>query len=332
MQVLVGSYRLSDISYTIGTRKIRVNNWKDKFSYDNIISISIHRGGAGNSSFIVAQPGKWSCNIYQINLTTYEIEYSHSHPILEENDGVQIVADVNRPQDIYVSNISSPAITVFPLNILGQPILSTDTIVNSNKVMFEDGHGCEIDNHINFYGDQRFNQSRVIGITGNTIELNAPMDVSFSTGDTVERGSKNMNVNGSTNKVIFTAHPFQGTDWDICEIAVYIEDNVNMDGGTFGGLPELEKGFLIRKKNSIYDNMFEITKNGYLALFGTLNYNDRASGSGVYSLTSKLKLNDRSTYGITIRLLSEENDQLEFVIQDNLNNMYCSIHGHVILY
>ncbi|MFW6219954.1 MAG: hypothetical protein ACOC33_03865, partial [bacterium] len=334
MYIIVGSYRLSEIEFSAGTKQFYVKNFEEKFTYNNVISIIVNRGGAGNSSFCLAQPSMWLCTIKQIDSTTYLISYDGSFPTLESTDGIQIVVNVDRPQDIYISDQISPVVSIYAIYVEGTATLAQDTVVNSRIVEFETGHGITTDDYLNFYGENRFNQSRVIGVTGNTIALNAPMDVSFMTGDTVERGYKNMAVNGSVTPLIFEAKPLMTADWDVCEIVFYIEDNAAMDNGKFGGISALPRGVLVRKNNHVFDNIIEINSNGDLCVAGDLKYDDRASGSGVYSVCGKISFCDRSKYGVAVRILKNV-DKFEITIQDDLSALtkfYVAIHGHVVEY
>lgn len=335
MQVVVGNYSLSEVNYVPGTREIIISKWNHKFNYDNIISVVVNRGGDGNNSFIIGDSGKWFGKINQIDSTTYKIRYMNALPELKINDGVQIIVDIKYPLDVYVTDQNSQIISIYALKKLNNTILSSETIVNSNIIYFENGHNCKYGDYLNFYGENKINQSKVIGVTGNTIALNAPMDVIFTSGDTIERGTINLGINGTTGSTIFIAKPSPNIDWHICQIVIYIEDDDTMDGSLFGSISALTKGVLIRKKNTTYDNILEITRNSQMNMYGELKYNDRASSKGVYSLICKLKLNDKSTFGSVIELLSERNDQIEIIIQDDLSalkSFYISIHGHVVQY
>lgn len=334
MYAIVGSYRLSQVEFTAGTRQIYVTNFEDKFTYDNIISIYVNKGGVGNSSFHLAQPGMWLCTIKQIDSTTYLITYDGSFPTMNAGDGVQITVDVDRPNDIYITDQTSPVVSIFAINVEGTPTLAQPTVRDSRIVYFNAGHGITVGKYLNFYGESRFNQSRVVGITGDTIALNAPMDVVFTTGDTVERGYRNMAVNGSVTPIIFEAKPLMTADWDICEIVFYITDNSKMDSGKFGGIAALSNGVLVKRKDGDYDNIIEINNNGDFCIAGELRYDDRASGHGVYGLCGKIKFCDRTSYGVAVRILRPD-DKFEITIQDNLTaltSFYCAVHGHVVEY
>ena len=90
----------------------------------------------------------------------------------------------------------------------------------------------------------------------------------------------------------------------------------------------LTKGVVLRRKNGIYKNVGAVKTNSDFNVRADVTYEDKP----LYSLIIRKTMKD--DFGVVIELYSEDNDELQIVIQDNLNvagvvEFNCIAQGHV---
>lgn len=170
---------------------------------------------------------------------------------------------------------------------------------------------------------------------GNTITLDTPIDNNFLAGDNVIRASKNLNVDGSTTTQIFQIGPVGGAtlvSLDITRVTGYIQDNLAMDDSKFGAMPALTNGIVLRKHDTVYENIWNAKTNGDLALIcaSDLIYTDSAP-AGSFGARFRNTFAGTEKHGVTVRL--EPGEILELLVQDDLTPLqafYMMAQGHVV--
>jgi hypothetical protein len=112
----------------------------------------------------------------------------------------------------------------------------------------------------------------------------------------------------------------------------YIEDATAMNGATFGGIAALTRGVVVRSVNGVHKVHFNIKKNGDFGLHcDAVNYDDKAAGSSIWSITAVKRFNGQENQGVVIRLNSATSDQLQVIIQDDLTGLvvfHATAQGH----
>lgn len=198
--------------------------------------------------------------------------------------------------------------------------LSSDTAIDQYVINLVAGHGVEAGNIICLRQDSRYYQGVAVSVNVNAISLNEPLDYAFTTIANAYRSSDNMNVDGSSAPVIFSAVPPPNTAWDIQQIILSIVDGTAMDDGKFGGISELPRGVVLRKKNGTYKNALYARSNGEFSVKGAkIQYNDRAGGTGVYGITVYTDMKD--VFGTVIRVDADESDEIQLIVQDDLTEL-----------
>lgn len=186
------------------------------------------------------------------------------------------------------------------------------------------GHNVSVGDVIEFYEGTRFFQAFVLIVATDTITLDRPFEFSFTTSATGKKGDHDLSVDGSVTPQIFrvTSKYLQaGEAWDISSFNLDITDQTAMDDATFGGILALARGLLGRLKNSIYHNLYLAKTNGDLRLgFNNVIYSDKAP-AGFFGITAKTKIGGQGQLGVVIRLLADDSDEIQFIVQDDLRNL-----------
>ena len=214
-------------------------------------------------------------------------------------------------------------------NLLLNPVSIDDYVVTLTP-----GHGATIGNYICFGESDRFYQAGISNVVGDVITLDTPLDYAFTGGVNtfVCIGSTNMNIDGSVATQIFKIAPPAGVKWDITRLIGYIQSSTVMDDRKFGGIVALTNGVVVRKKDTIYKNIFNVKTNGDLALrMYDVEYTDKAP-AGFYGMRFRRSFAGPDKNGVVIHLDGALNDELRILIRDDLTNLSkfnVIIQGHV---
>lgn len=215
---------------------------------------------------------------------------------------------------------------------LAQTILASNSTLNANTIVVTSATNITTGKTINISQGARIFQSLVTNVSGTTVTLASPLDYAFATGATVCVGNWNLNQDGSSTPIIFMIQPPPNAKFHIKTITITMADNAEMDDSKFGGITALTKGLIARRVNGSTFNYFLVTNNrGFSQAGYEKKYNDRAGGTGAYGIdiVKDLMVNN----GNIIALDGATNDQLQFIIRDNLtalSEFTVSVHGHIV--
>lgn len=181
------------------------------------------------------------------------------------------------------------------------------------------------------------------GGTGYDLLLDMPSDYNYTIAGGCSLRDPKLNVNGSVTPVIFYATPTGLTDpmnssldqrWDVTRIIIQITDNVVMDDSKFGGIAALTNGLVVRKKNQIYKNIFNVKSNSDFALHAyDILYSSKAP-AGFYGFRTRRTFAGQEKNGVAIRLTAEHEDEIQIIIRDDLTDLEsfeASVQGHVVV-
>jgi len=109
-----------------------------------------------------------------------------------------------------------------------------------------------------------------------------------------------------------------GAEFDITRIIIKCHASTAVDLNKFGDLAKLTNGLILRKRDDIYQNLFNIKDNGELAglLYDWTVYQASHPTQAVDGFAARLTFSGQSKIGVTVRLAAGED--LEFIIQDDL--------------
>jgi uncharacterized Tic20 family protein len=240
---------------------------------------------------------------------------------------------MNKEFDVFIQDQTSEIINLYFIRETGRTTLSSPASQNDIAITVVSNTGAVLLSAINIQENGHVFQSIIKNIAGNTITLATMPDRNFTTDAVVIFGNWNGAIDGSTIAGEFKLCPPPQTKWDITEIVYGLEDNAVMDSGTFGGLPSLNNGIVLRLENHVYKQIFLISNNGgFEEQFFDTNYNDRRSGAGVYSFFASQKISER--FGIVLRLDGDINECLNLRVRDNLLGLtkFTIVgHGHTVV-
>lgn len=207
--------------------------------------------------------------------------------------------------------------------------LTQPTVIGSFIVNVSPGHGftsptAVTGNHwIVITENDVHIQSKVRGVTGNTILIQSLIPFVFSTSATVIRGVIDMNVNASSADQYFRLKIRNSTspiDIQYAHICIW-NDNSAGDDGKFGDLTELTNGLGIMK----ISNLLNATLGNFLSnsdfsnLGADLIYNERAGGGGTYGISARFNIKD--IYGVVLRLDSRISEEIRCLVRDDLSTL-----------
>lgn len=263
---------------------------------------------------------------------------------------IMVVITTSSNSVVYVANENVSVSLVDPLEVNGgipvnlqdqttraasfrmnQPIitnisLATNGIINSYNLTLSPGHGVLVGNTLGVLeqnGMEEIFAGEVLSIVNiNTVVLDSPIPYNFSvTNSTLFTSTTDLSVDGSSSPEVFgLTNSFSGSV-DITRFIINILDNDQMDDGLFGGLPELTRGVVLRKKalDGTYINYWNVKDNGE---FGELSFDkvyDEKAPSGVFGLTTMITYGGQENHGVVIRL--EQGESIEMWVQDDLTGL-----------
>ena len=244
------------------------------------------------------------------------------------NNTVVVGNDVN----VYVLDEVSKLVHNLAVKAAGAPMtLATVPTVGSYTIVMNAGHTFANGDELLIALANNSFSAKVLSVATNTLTLDRPVSFAFPLTSLVFEVSTNMNVDGSVTVQAFGVSTGVSTTdaLEITGIRLAITDNAAMDDSTFGGIPALTRGIVLRKvaadgSQFIYWNA---KSNSELSLFiDNIKYSDKAP-AGLYGVS--FEWNIRDTNGSIIRLSA--GDRLELLVQDNLTalaSFKMMVYGH----
>jgi hypothetical protein len=185
----------------------------------------------------------------------------------------------------------------------------------------------------------RFSGFFIVGISGNIITLDAPIDFAYTAGSFIDFGSINMAVNGSVTPVKFGVRNPQGTppdvslSFDVTRIIVACLTDTAVDLNKFGDLAPLTNGLLLRYNDGRTYNIFNVKRNGGFAAIG-YDWQPHASTNptqGQDGFIFRLTFGGQEKLGVVSRL--DIGTDLEIIVQDDLlllDELTVVAEGHLV--
>lgn len=249
---------------------------------------------------------------------------------MSENRTTEILQDVYNPPksclDVCVQDQTTPPLVAYFSLLEHETFLAADTAINDLSFTVTDSTGFSIGDYLSLFSviANRFYLASILGIAGNIISLDTPLDFAYLTGDFVTAGTRNMNVNGDVTPVIFGVRNTEeaiGSAFDITRVIFSCLADGVVDLSKFGDLDALIKGVVLRRKNGIYQNVFNAKTNGELKNlmfdFDILSAINPAQGQNGF--TGRLTFAGQNKMGVAIRL--EPGEDLQIIIQDDLTDL-----------
>jgi hypothetical protein len=198
------------------------------------------------------------------------------------------------------------------------------TIFDSSWIRVASVVGVSAGDYIGVFGGDtaspQFYFGEAISISSDTIFLDTPLDFVFDSADNVVCTSREMNVDGSTTRQIFTIQAGGVTspiEVDLTRLIFTMTSTTSMDDARFGGISALTYGIVLRQVDGVVRNFWNIKSNSdFIQLSYDVTYSDKAP-AGFYGFRCRYTMSGQDKHGVTIRL--EGGDELQIIIQDDLS-------------
>jgi hypothetical protein len=239
----------------------------------------------------------------------------------------QAGVDANGNLNVVLQDQSTFIVDLYLHKIDASVTIGSNTSIDDVDVTFSAGHGISVGDLICFKEGVRFYQGIVLVVNVNLITLDTPLDFAYTTAATASRGSNDAAVDGSGTTQVFSIQPPASATWDVTRLIFHIEDQTVMDSSKFGGITALTNGVVVRKKNTTYQNIFNIKSNGDFAHRAyDIAYDDKAP-AGTYGFRCRNTFGGQDKRGVVVRLDGDDSDEIQVLVQDDLTGL---VHFHII--
>ncbi|MCK5614307.1 hypothetical protein KAR91_71235 [Candidatus Pacearchaeota archaeon] len=233
---------------------------------------------------------------------------------------------------VNVQDLTTEVIDLHLEHFLNDVTLTADTAIDDRDIDVVAGHNAVAGNLLCFAESGRFSQVEVISATATNIVFDSPLDFAYTTAADVCRAEIDMTVDGSVTPQIYRMQPPPGVIWHIVRILFHLEDSTPMDDGTFGGAPALTNGLVLRVKNGIFKNIFNVKTNGDFAerAYDREYVAKPPAGTG-HAMNVRRTFGGQDKNGVVIKLDGDNGDELQVIIQDDLTGLsrfHCVVQGH----
>lgn len=225
---------------------------------------------------------------------------------------------------IFVQDQTTPVLSIPFLKGRASLTLASDTVIDSRTITLTGGHGVVAGEVIEISDSVaiKFMQSDVVSVATDVITLDQPVNRVYTvSGAGVFASSKDLLVDGSVTPQIFSILPLPEQSGDMVRIIMELRGTDDMDFTTFGSVPELTNGCVIRLKNQdgTFMNLFNFKSNSDFFEQGL----DHAfllpkQGGSTRGVVARVTWGGQSKHGVVIRLDGSLSEELQIVIQDDL--------------
>lgn len=286
---------------------------------------------SGLDNYFIAEPGKVH-NFSQLGVSLW---------IYTKSSNITIAKDSPSSSDVFIQDQTTRPFDFYFLKALGAlTTVAIDLVANTRTITVADATGFATGQDIGVSGDPtntKFYFARIVGVSGNIITVDTPIDYPFLTGASVFNATRNFAVNGSVTPQVFSIFgpgAGSGLEIDITRLLMKCFTNGAVDLSKFGDIAGgLTLGLVLRKNNPEYENIFNVKNNGELAnlAYDWTPYSSTNPQQGQDGFLWRYTFAGQDKHGVTIRL--EAGESLELVVQDDLSSidtLNCIAAGHIV--
>jgi hypothetical protein len=268
------------------------------------------------------------------NITNQSIDIS-SDEIFKVN--VTSPLESNGAIPVNIQDQTSPAFDIFFMQVDNdtQTTLAQNYFIDDQLINLTNATGYTPGQLLNIFEGSNYYYGEIISVNGNEIELDTPLDFNYTTSALVAESSRDISVDGSLETQIYEiALPGSAEiSIDITRIMFAMICVDPPEYNEFCDIPGgLTYGIVLRRKDGIYQNYWNVKSNGELAnLMFDLNYYEQTWPQGVNGIAGRLTYGGQSKHGVTIRL--DPGDSLQLLVQDDLTSLVefrIIAEGHVV--
>lgn len=262
------------------------------------------------------------------------------------NDFPQNITQVNDDgsTNVFTQDYPFPPVEHYLYNVdQAVTIVNGPYALGTNVIELAAGHGFTAPNRATFTEDfivfksndptnfilpQRFLQSRVVDVVGNSISLGIPLTFNLNTTDiiSIERVTVDLNTTIGTlaDPIEYETSPPSGQLWHLTRLMPVMICGSQPDDSLFGNIPSLPNGitFSVESPGLITESLINIIDNSeWAATCYDLRYSDRSVPQGSYGVNSRKTFSGRDKWGIIIRLGFLSNQRFFVSVQDDLTDL-----------
>ena len=242
-------------------------------------------------------------------------------PVEQSNRG-------NYGASVYVQDQTTGVLDLYFLKQINETTLAVEPTIDDHSITLATGHGAVIGNTVELADSREgsiFMQALVLSVAGDVVTIDTPVNYTYRADRTkVLISTRKMNVNASVaSPQIFSLKPLPNQSGDIVRLICTMTDNVDMDFETFGGLPKLTNGVVIRinSGDGTYRNIANFKSNGDIALYSFDTAYETNKAGGVRGFTARMTWGGQSKHGVVVRVDGSKGESLEAYIQDDLTGL-----------
>ncbi len=232
----------------------------------------------------------------------------------EGNVAVRASNNINRPVIIQFNQVNAAS------------FLTVTGVKDSKSVTLDDVTGFIDQGYIIIFDPPTKNFSFYTQLgppVGNVLNFDSPLDFDYPIGTLIQTSDINMNVDGSATTQVFGLRGVespQGLELslDVHKISIHCVTDSSLDLTTFANISRLLNGLILRRRNGIFNNIFNVKSNIELKAISDFEITTAEnSQQGEDGFTAKMSFNGLTELGVAIRLPLGED--LEFLIQDDFS-------------
>jgi hypothetical protein len=251
----------------------------------------------------------------------------------------EIAQDGTTALGVFIQDQTTPDIDLSFHRNLQDVTLAATTILDTHTITFSPGHGFTFpatpSEAVCILEGQSFSQFNVLGVAGDVITIDSPMDHVFTSAATATRHTFDMRFNGTpASPGTYIIKPIAGQKWDITRVIIVIESANAMDFSKFGSLTRLLNGCVLRKKDGDRQNHFNFKTNGDFINRSFDHAFQTKSGGGGFGFVSRHTWAGQGKQGVVVRLDGDLDEELQLLVQDalaaGLTSMFMIAQGHLV--
>ena len=237
--------------------------------------------------------------------------------------------------DVVIQDSTSPLIIIKATETILDTTITTNMIIDAYSITLASVVGVLVGHQLTIFSPitKRYSVFTILGIVGNIITVDNPIDFAYSSGDFAQVGNTNLAVNGSVTPKMFSIRNTSAADIDISldfsKIIISMQTTSLGNYNEFGNITKLTKGLVCRVINGRIENIFNIKNNREI---DNLMFDFKfiaTKGSAQDGLSARFKVKE---LGAVIRVKPLED--IKFIVQDDLTLLSIfeiSVQGSVVV-
>jgi hypothetical protein len=167
--------------------------------------------------------------------------------------------------DISIQDSTSPLIVIRASELKSETTLTALAVIDANTFTVADATGVIIDDQFTVFStvDQRYSIFDIIGVLGNVITVDSPIDFAYKIGSFVQIGNHNLAVDGSVTPRIFGVRNTTANDLDLSldftRMIFSMELTSSGDYDEFGNITLVNETYYELEPYQVNQTFYEVT-------------------------------------------------------------------------